>query len=90
MADIIRPSCWDPQARPKLSYECVAREMRNWRVRMALSHLEEAVELSRVLGEEAEQARSLKLAARLVRSYRRPRALNLSEFRQLDLFEGMR
>ncbi len=49
MANIIRPSCWDTPVRPKLSYECVAREMRNWRLRMALSHLEEAVELSRAL-----------------------------------------
>ena len=87
MADIIRPPCWDSHAGSNLSYECVAREMRNWRLRMALSHLEEAVELSRVLSDEAEQVRGLELAAGLVRRYRRPRALSLCEPRQLDLFE---
>ena len=89
MADIIRPPCWDPHTEPKLSYECVEREKRNWHLRMALGHLEEAVVLSRILNEEAEQVRGLKLAAWLVCRYRRPRALNLFEPRQLDLFEEM-
>lgn len=87
MADIIRHPGWDPHVRPKLTYQCVAREMRNWRLRMAVSHLDEAIELSRVLSDEAEQVRGLELAARQVRRYRRPRPLNLFEPKQLDLFE---
>ena len=87
MADIIRHPGWDPHLRQKLSYACVARDMRNWRLRMALGHLDEAIALSRVLSDEAEQVRSLELAARLVCRYRRPRALNLFGPKQLELFE---
>jgi hypothetical protein len=87
MADIIRHPGWDPHFQQKLSYACVARDMRNWRLRMALRHLDEAIELNRVLSDEAEQVRGLELAARQVRRYRQPRLLNLFEPKQLDLFE---
>ena len=87
MADIIRHPYCNPGTRPELTREYMARDMRNWRLRRALEHLEEAVKISRDLGDSAKQVRYLELAVRMVRRFCRPRALNLFAPRQLDLFE---
>lgn len=86
MADIIRlPNC-DPSISLELSSEYMARDTRDWCLRRAKSHLEAAVQISRELGDSTKQVRCLELAAQLVNRYRRPRAVDLLEPRQMDLF----
>ena len=86
MADVIQFRSRDRSVRSEPSRRCMARDIRDWYLHRASGHLKAAAQISRQLGECPRHMRNIDQAVRLLNRYRRPRALDLSEPRQMDLF----